>query len=50
MVEAMLADGRLVEVCPETAPGVITQGLMRYDSKVGLDVYREQLPIEDLMV
>lgn len=49
MADIMLADGRLVEVEPKKAPGLVVQcSLHLYDDEVGLDVYREHLPIEDL--
>lgn len=50
MVEQMLVDGRLVEVDRKKAPGMIAQGIMRYDPEIGLDVYREDVPVEDLMI
>jgi CRISPR-associated endonuclease/helicase Cas3 len=50
MADLMLGDGRLVEVDPVKAPGIIAQcSLKLYDEKVGLDVYRDSLPIEDLI-
>lgn len=50
MAELMLGDGRLVEVDPAKAPGIIAQCSLRlYDAKVGLDIYRDSLPIEDLI-
>lgn len=51
MVAAMLADGRLEEVEPIKAPGVIAQSYLNlYDPQTGLDVYAEHLPVEDLIV
>jgi CRISPR-associated endonuclease/helicase Cas3 len=47
LADAMLADGRLYEV----VPGVIAQcspGL--YDPHIGLNIYRQALPVEDLIV
>lgn len=46
-VDAMLADGRLAEI----VPGIIAQGVPGlYDRQVGLAVYRQALPAEDLIV
>lgn len=51
MVAAMLADGRLEEVEPRKAPGMVAQtALNLYDRRIGLDVYAAHLPIEDLIV
>ncbi|MEI6971296.1 MAG: CRISPR-associated endonuclease Cas3'' [bacterium] len=51
MVDILLADGRLEEVAPRKSPGIVAQcNLKLYDAKIGLDVYRESLPVEDLMV
>ncbi len=48
---SMLADGRLEEVNKKMAPGIIAQCSMKlYDATVGLDVYKDNLPVEDLMV
>lgn len=50
MVDIMLAEGRLVEVESKKAPGIVAQcSLHLYDEKVGLDVYAEHLPVEDLI-
>ena len=51
MVTAMLADGRLEEVEPLKAPGIIAQSSLNlYDPQIGLDVYSAHLPVEDLIV
>ena len=51
MVTAMLADGRLEEVEPHKAPGIIAQACLNlYDPQIGLDVYSTHLPVEDLIV
>ncbi len=51
MVTAMLADGRLEEVEPHKAPGIVAQACLNlYDPQIGLDVYSAQLPVEDLIV
>ena len=51
IVDAMLSNGLLEEVDKEKAPGIIAQSnLSLYDKSVGLDIYREHLPIDDLMV
>lgn len=51
MVDLMLADGRLEEVEPNKALGIIAQCNLRlYDEAVGLDVYKQALPVEDLCV
>ena len=51
MVTAMLADGRLEEVEPLKAPGIIAQSSLKlYDCQIGLDVYADRLPVEDLIV
>lgn len=51
MVAAMLADGRLEEVEPRKAPGIIAQSSLKlYDRRIGLDVYADHLPVEDLIV
>jgi CRISPR-associated endonuclease/helicase Cas3 len=50
LATAMLHDGRLEEIDPFKAPDVIVQtSLMRYDARVGLDVFRENLPVEALI-
>lgn len=50
MVDAMIADGRLEEVDAKKAQGIIAQSNLKlYDDKVGLDVFKEHLPIEDLV-
>jgi CRISPR-associated endonuclease/helicase Cas3 len=50
MVGSMRDNGLLEEVDPKKAPDIIVQCNMRlYDKKVGLDIYRENLPIEDLI-
>jgi CRISPR-associated endonuclease/helicase Cas3 len=47
LVQAMLHDGRL----EENAFGIIAQsGLNIYDDKIGLDIYKESLPVEDLVI
>jgi len=47
MAEAMLADGRLEEI----VPGILAQCSPHlYSTEVGLDVYREAFPVEDLIV
>ncbi len=46
MADVMLSDGRLEEVWP----GILAQaGLKLYDRHVGLAVYDERLPVEDLI-
>lgn len=51
MVTAMLADGRLEEVEPLKAPGIIAQSSLNlYDPQIGLDVYSAHLAVEDLIV
>lgn len=51
MADAMLANGFLEEVDKKKAPGIIAQSNLKvYDKSIGLDVYREHLPVEDLMV
>jgi CRISPR-associated endonuclease/helicase Cas3 len=51
IVTAMLADGRLEEVEPLKAPGIIAQSSLNlYDPEIGLDVYADNLPMEDLIV
>lgn len=51
MVAAMLADGRLEKVEALKAPGIIVQSCLNlYDPQIGLDVYAEHLPVEDLIV
>jgi CRISPR-associated endonuclease/helicase Cas3 len=50
MVAAMLADGLLEEVEPRKAPDVVAQSSLNlYDRRIGLDVYADYRPIEDLM-
>ena len=50
MATAMLADGRLEEVEPVKAPGIVAQSCLKlYDRRTGLDVYAQSLPIEDLI-
>lgn len=50
MADAMLADGRLEEVEPKKAPGIIAQCSLRlYDRRTGLDVYSGYLPVADLI-
>ena len=50
VAERMLTDGRLEEVDSKKAPGVIAQcSLNIYDEKMGLDIYKETLPVEDLV-
>jgi CRISPR-associated endonuclease/helicase Cas3 len=47
LIQAMLHDGRL----EENAFGIIAQsGLNIYDDKIGLDIYKESLPVEDLVI
>lgn len=51
MVTALLADGRLEEVEPRKAPGMVAQSALNlYDRRIGLDVYAAHLPVEDLIV
>ena len=51
MVTRMLTDGRLEEVEPRKAPGVVAQSSLNlYDRRMGLDVYTDYLPVEDLIV
>jgi CRISPR-associated endonuclease/helicase Cas3 len=51
MVASMLADGRLEEVEPRKAKGIIAQASFNlYDRRKGLDVYTDYLPVEDLIV
>jgi CRISPR-associated endonuclease/helicase Cas3 len=46
MANLMLEDGRLEEI----GPGILVQSnLSIYDSLVGLDIYKESLPVEDLV-
>jgi CRISPR-associated endonuclease/helicase Cas3 len=50
MVARMLADGRLEEVEPRKAKGIIAQSSFNlYDRRMGLDVYTDYLPVEDLI-
>ena len=50
MVVIMQDKGLLEEVEPKKAPDIIAQCNLRlYEKKVGLDIYRENLPIEDLI-
>ena len=50
MVGRMLADGRLEEVDAKKASGIVVQcNLKLYDDKVGLDIYKGTLPVEDLV-
>ncbi len=50
-VASMLADGRLTEVEPHKAPGIIAQSFPKlYDCRIGLTVYVNHLPVEDLIV
>jgi CRISPR-associated endonuclease/helicase Cas3 len=50
MVGIMRDNGLLEEVDPKKAPDIIAQCNLRlYDKKVGLDIYKENLPIEDLI-
>ncbi|MBI4027601.1 MAG: CRISPR-associated endonuclease Cas3'' [Verrucomicrobia bacterium] len=50
MVTAMRDDGRLEEVEPVKAPGIIAQSCLKiYDHRIGLDVYAGNLPVEDLI-
>lgn len=47
MVDTMLGDGRL----EDGVFGIIAQSSLRiYDEIVGLDIYKESLPVEDLMI
>ena len=50
MIDAMLADGRLANVDDKNAPGIMAQSLVKYDDVMGLDVYCESLPVEDLII
>lgn len=51
MVDKMLNDGLLEKVNPQKAPDIVAQcSLNLYDSIVGLDIYKDRLPIEDLYV
>lgn len=50
MVELLLADGRLVLINPHAAPDAITQGMLAYDECLGLQIYAEHLPVEDLII
>jgi len=51
MVASMLADGRLEEVEPHKAPGILAQSFPKlYDRRIGLNVYMDHLPAEDLIV
>jgi CRISPR-associated endonuclease/helicase Cas3 len=51
MMAAMLADGRLETVDPVKAPGIIAQSPLKlYDREIGLDVYGDHLPVDDLVV
>jgi hypothetical protein len=48
---SMLADGRLTEVEPQKAPGIIAQSFPKlYDRQIGLMVYMDHLPAEDFIV
>ena len=50
MVGIMRNNGLLEEVDPKKAPDIIAQcNLGLYDRKVGLNIYKENLPIEDLI-
>ena len=49
MVDVMLADGRLICIDEKKAPGIIVQACIKYDDSLGLDVYAECLPVEDLI-
>ena len=50
MADIMLADGLLEEVESKKAHGIIAQyNLKLYDDKTGLDIYRNNLPIDDLI-
>jgi CRISPR-associated endonuclease/helicase Cas3 len=50
-VAGMLADGRLEEVEPHKAPGIVAQSFPSlYDRQIGLKVYMDHLPAEDLIV
>lgn len=50
MADIMLANGLLEEVELNKAPGIIAQCNMKlYDDKTGLDIYRENLPVDDLI-
>ena len=50
MVSAMLVDGRLEKVEPHKAPGIVAQSSLNlYDPQIGLNVYAEYLPVEDLI-
>jgi len=50
MVEQMLAVGLLEEVDSVKAPGIIAQAGLKYDDVMGLNIYRENLPVDDLVV
>jgi CRISPR-associated endonuclease/helicase Cas3 len=48
---SMLADGRLEEVEPSKAVGILAQSFLNlYDRRIGLNVYMDRLPAEDLIV
>lgn len=50
-VASMLADGRLTEVEPHKAAGIVAQSFLKlYDRRIGLNVYMKHLPAEDLIV
>jgi CRISPR-associated endonuclease/helicase Cas3 len=50
MTEIMLANGLLEEVDTKKASGIIVQcDLKLYDDKTGLDIYRQSLPVDDLI-
>jgi CRISPR-associated endonuclease/helicase Cas3 len=50
VAERMLAGGRLEVVDSKRAPGIVAQcSLKLYDDEVGLDIYKETFPVEDLV-
>ncbi len=47
MATRMLEDGRLEEI----VPGIVVQSSLKiYDNSVGLDIYKDALPVEDLVI
>lgn len=49
-VDEMLSDGRLVLANPELAPDTVVQNAIDYDDVVGLQVFADNLPAENLII